>query len=235
MAEIKLSTRLSAIAALIPSGGGVADVGTDHGFIPAWLCQRGENSPIFAADINPEPLERAAKTAADYGLKEQLSLVLTNGLLGFDAGLIGCAVIAGMGGETIINILQRAAFTKSPDFTLVLQPMSKACELRRWLFKNGYIVTGEQLVEDGRLYELFSATGGQDCPYTEAELYTGHTELISKNPLYARRLSELIQKAERALEGLSQSSGSDLAERIAEQKRLLQELLKLRAATRRMA
>lgn len=216
MAAIKLSKRLAAIASLVPEGGGVADVGTDHGFIPVWLCQRGKNFPIFAGDINAEPLERAALTLSEYGTSEEIKLFQSDGLLGFDGSLVSSIVIAGMGGETIISILENAPWTKAPGITIIMQPMTKSPELRRWLFENGYIITSERLVEDGKIYELFSAVGGKDKTYSPAEFYIGHTELIKDDKLFAARLAELLFKLRRASEGLSRSNRKDKAARLAE-------------------
>lgn len=220
MADIKLSKRLAAIARLAPPGGGAADVGTDHGIIPVFLCQRGKNAPIYAADINPDPLRHAAETAAEHGVSDKISLVLCDGLAALSGEDISCVIIAGMGGETVISILQAALWTRLPGKTLVLQPMTKAPELRRWLYENGYRVVSEELVEDGKLYELFSVTGGQDEPYSMAELYTGHTALIAGHELYSARLNELADKARRALEGLSHSQAADES-RKAELRRLI--------------
>lgn len=229
MAYIRLSKRLAAIAQLIPENCAVADVGTDHGYIPVFLCQRGANEPIFAADINPEPLRRAAETAAQYGFSEKITLVLCDGLEAFSGDKADCAVIAGMGGETIINILQNAPWTDISSKTVVLQPMSKSAELRQWLFENGWLVTCEKLVEDGRLYELFCAVGGRDEPYSAAELHTGHTALISSSPHYLDRLNELEEKAHRAREGLSRAQDGDAAVRKAELDRLVSQLSALKA------
>lgn len=215
MADIKLSKRLAAIASLVPEGGGIADVGTDHGFIPIWLCQRGKNFPIFAGDINAEPLERAALTVSEYGMSEKIKLFQSDGLISFDGSLVSSIVIAGMGGNTIINILKNAPWTKAPGKTIIMQPMTKAPELRRWLFENGYIITGEWLVEDGKIYELFSAVGGKDKPYSPAEFYTGHVHLISGDKLFAARLAELLFKLRRAAEGLSRSNSKDKSTRLA--------------------
>lgn len=234
MTDIKLSKRLAAIAELIPEGCGVADIGTDHGFIPVWLCKRGKNAPIFAADISPEPLRHAAQAAQEHGVTDKITLVLCDGLAAFDGSEAAAIVIAGMGGETIISILQNARWTKNHGKTLILQPMTKSALLRQWLFENGYLITGETLVDDGKLYELFTAVGGQERPYTEAELYTGHTALISESALYPRRLEELLAKTRRAIEGLSLSSAEDKERRLEELSRLLRELTELKTKAGRI-
>ena len=113
MTDIKLSKRLAAIAELLPEGCGVADIGTDHGFIPVWLCKRGKNAPIFAADISPEPLRHAAQAAQEHGVTDKITLVLCDGLAAFDGSEAAAIVIAGMGGETTSASPKRALDKKS--------------------------------------------------------------------------------------------------------------------------
>ena len=229
MTQIKLSKRLAAIAGLIPEGAAAADVGTDHGYIPVWLCQRGKNFPVFAADINPEPLQRAALSAEEYGLKDRITLVLCDGLSAFSGNEVDCVIIAGMGGETIINILSAAPWTKQEGKTLILQPMTKAAELRQWLYENGYAVTHEELVSDGHIYELLVVSPGQDEPYSPAELLVGHFSLISGDPLLEQRLEELIGKQQQALCGLSRSSVGGRDERVSKLNALCSGLSELKA------
>lgn len=229
MTQIKLSKRLAAIARLIPEGVSAVDVGTDHGYIPVWLCQRGKNFPVYAADINSEPLQRAALSAREYGLEDKICLVLCDGLAAFRGDEADCIIIAGMGGETIISILSAAPWTRQTGKTLVLQPMTKAPELRRWLYENGYAVTHEELVEDGHIYELLTVRAGQDEPYSPVEPEIGHFELISGDPLLERRLDELIEKHTRALCGLSRSSVGGRDERASELKMLCSGLSELKA------
>lgn len=229
MTQIKLSKRLSAIASLIPSSGGVIDVGTDHGFIPVWLLQNGHKGKVLATDINPEPLENAINTAIEYGLVNDISFHLCDGLKGVCDKEFHNIVIAGMGGETIIDILSCALWTSLPDRTLILQPMTKSDELRRWLSNNLYKVSAERLVDDGRIYEIMRVTGGSDTAYSPAELYTGHTALISSDPLYPRRLDELTAKFKRVSEGLENSEKPENAKRQSRLNALLEDLQQKKA------
>ncbi|NCC68024.1 MAG: SAM-dependent methyltransferase, partial [Clostridia bacterium] len=149
MAAIKLSERLLSIAKLIPSCGGVADVGTDHGYIPVWLAQNGHSGGLFATDINKGPLEHAKQTAAEYGQAGKISFFLCDGLKALSGREISTVIIAGMGGENIAEIISAAPWMKENHSLLILQPMSKSAFLRQWLFNNGYSVLSEQLVDDG--------------------------------------------------------------------------------------
>ena len=204
MTKIHLSKRLRAIASLVPPEGGLVDVGTDHGYIPVRLLQNGFAGAIFATDINSGPLERARLSAAENGLADRISFHLCDGLAAVDSEKVSTVIIAGMGGENIAAILSAAPWTRQKH--LILQPMSKSERLRLWLFENDYVVLAEQLVEDGALYELITATGGRDYPYSRAELLTGHFGLIKNDPLFPKRLTFLINRVSRALRGL-QSAG----------------------------
>jgi len=228
LAPIKLSARLLTLAKLVPTFGGVADVGTDHGYIPVWLAQNGHKSKLFATDINSAPLEHAKQTATEYGQNDKISFYLCDGLSALNADEISTVIIAGMGGESIAEILAAASWTKGGPVLLILQPMSKAAYLRRWLFNNGYRVLSEHLVDDGSIYEVLTAQAGEDKPYSPAELLIGHRQLISSDALFENQLANFIEKAERALSGLSASTKDEDSARLTCAKETLSSLLELK-------
>lgn len=227
MSGLKLSLRLNAIAKLVPLFGGVADVGTDHGYIPVWLAQNGHQGKLFATDISKAPLEHAKRTAAEYGLEGQIGFFLCNGLEALSGSDVDTVIICGMGGETIAEILSAALWTRENGHLLILQPMSKSSFLRSWLFENSYKVLSEKLVEDGMVYEILTATAGKDVPYSPAELLIGHRQLISSDPLYSDRLYFLTEKADRAKTGLAASSRAVDTERLKEINELIASLSEL--------
>lgn len=214
MAEIRLSGRLKAIARLVPPSGGMADIGTDHGYLPIYLFKKGFEGTIIATDIKPGPLDSARRSAKEHGLDGTIDFHLCDGLRGIDGSTIATVVIAGMGGETIASILEDAPWTKEGGRLLVLQPMSKSDRLRSWLFENGYKVLTEELIKDGAVYELFSVSGGNDAAYCAGELLTGHFQLISGDPLFPERLDRLISKQRRAADGLSSSNDLESHKRL---------------------
>ena len=228
MPSIKLSERLDAIARLVPSCGGVADVGTDHGYIPVWLAQNGHNGAIFATDIKKAPLEHAKQTALEHGQDGKIGFYLCDGLEALDGANTGTVIIAGMGGENIADILSAAPWTREKKPLLILQPMSKSSCLRKWLYENGYRVLSEFLVDDGTIYEIFTAQTGQDVPYSPAELLTGHKELICSSPLFEARLQNLIEREQRAAAGLAASSKAEDIARLSEVQTILRSLLELK-------
>ncbi len=227
MPVIKLSPRLDAIAKLVPLFGGVADVGTDHGYIPVSLAQNSHTGKLFATDIKKDPLKHAKRSAAENGLDGKIEFSLCNGLEALDGTDIATVIIAGMGGENIAEILSAAPWTKESGRLMILQPMSKASFLRSWLFDNGYKVLSEQLVEDGMVYEIITACAGSDDSYSPAELLIGHLQLISSDPLFSDRLSFLTEKINRARSGLSASSRKEDSERLKEINELLASLSEL--------
>lgn len=223
---LKLSLRLEAIARLIPSVGSVADVGTDHGYIPVWLAQNGHEGALFATDINSEPLSHAKHTAVEYGLSDRIEFHLCNGLAALDGS--DTVIIAGMGGENIADIILAAPWVKEKNCLLVLQPMSKSAYLRAWLFENGFEVLSEQLVQDGNIYEILTVRAGKDEPYSPSELLIGHARLISNSLLFEKRLRQLISKTKRTVEGLSSSGRAEDAERLTRAQEVLNSLQELK-------
>ena len=228
MTEIKLSARLCAIAAHVPPYGGVADVGTDHGYIPVFLAQNGHPGPLCGTDINEGPLARARQTAAAYGQTDKVNFFRCDGLAALDSQEIETVIIAGMGGETIAQILAAAPWTRENACLLILQPMTKASFLRGWLYENGYAALSEELVEDDGLYELLTARAGQDIPYPPAELLTGRAALIAGDPLFPCQLNKLIAKTQRAVEGLAASTRPEDTMRLKRMRETLFTLLQLK-------
>lgn len=202
--QLALQPRLHMLARLVPEGCRLTDVGTDHGYLPVALLQQGRIAAAIASDIGAEPLEHARRTAMQYGV-DGMDFRLCAGLSGVAPEETDVIVIAGMGGETIISILQDAPWTADGRHRLLLQPMTKAAALRHWLADNGYTFTDEHLVEDkGRIYPILCVKGGVFRPLTEAEALCG--VLLADDPLYAAYLTEHITKLRRSAEGLRRSS-----------------------------
>lgn len=193
--NIHLSHRLQCIADLVPSGGSVIDVGTDHALIPVWLAQTGHCEHIWASDLRQGPLDGAKALIEETGTSNRIHLRLTDGLNGFSREDADTIIIAGMGGETIASILQNAEWTKD-DVLLILSPHTKQAVLRRFLTENGYYIRQEKLVKDaGRLYPVLVAQGGEAPAYSAAELHTGLFSHIKDDPLFAEYLSQLKKRA----------------------------------------
>ncbi|MBR2716106.1 MAG: SAM-dependent methyltransferase, partial [Oscillospiraceae bacterium] len=161
MKIIELDNRLRLIAALAAGGGRVADVGTDHGYIPVYLAQTGLAERITASDVNPGPLQAARRSAERYGVADRIGFVLSDGLENVPRD-VDTVIVAGMGGETIQGILERADWLREKDARLILQPQSKLPELTSWLRENGYALTDAALAREGdRYYPVLTVRPGE--------------------------------------------------------------------------
>ena len=172
--RLELGPRLRAIAELVPlCCRTLADIGTDHGYIPVSLLLEGRLDRAIAADIGAPPLDHARRTASLYGVSERMDFRLGDGLAVVEPGEAEVIVIAGMGGDTITEILDAAPWSRDGPL-LLLQSMSRTDVLRRWLPANGYAVCQEKLVQDkGVLYPILAVRGGETPPATEAQAQGG--------------------------------------------------------------
>ncbi len=208
--KLELGPRLRAIADLVPPDCRcLADIGTDHGYVPAALLLAGRVGRAVAADVGALPLDHARRTAARCGVEDRMDLRLGDGLSVLSPGEADVIVIAGMGGDTIAGILAAAPWSRDGPL-LLLQPMSRAYELRRWLPERGYAVRAETLVQDkGVLYPILSAAGGTMAPASEAQAWGGF--LLEGDPLWGRYLSDRILRLRRAAAGLERARDPALA------------------------
>ena len=203
MKELQLQPRLQHLAGLVPQGVRLADIGTDHGYLPVWLIQHGRIDRAIAADIAREPLDHARRTAEEYGVGS-IDFRLCDGLDGVSPMEVNYIIIAGMGGDTIVSILTSAPWTKS-GVKLLLQPMTKAEMLRSWLSDNGYCFTAESLVWDKEyLYPVMELMGGTQEKLTAAEEWAGIK--LSNDPLYSEYLMHQMSRLQKAIDGLNRAN-----------------------------
>ncbi len=205
--ELRLQPRLQCIAACVPRGAYLADVGTDHGYLPVWLLQNGRISHAVASDINAGPLEHARRTAAEYGVSERIDFRLCAGLDGIGREDADTVVIAGMGGETIIKILSGASWDWD-GVTMLLQPMTRSELLRPWLAEHGFCIASERLVRDkGTIYAVLEVKQGQGAPLSGVDSWCGAG--VPRDPLYGEYARSRAEKLERAVNGLRQAKCLD--------------------------
>lgn len=204
--ELTLTPRLAAIARLVPQGARLADIGTDHAYLPVRLLLDGRVERAIAADLREGPLSRARETARRHGVEDRVSFRLCDGLSGVDREEADTVVIAGMGGETIAAILSAAPWTREGT-GLLLQPMTSFPDLRGWLQRNGYRILREHIAQEGkRLYTVLETVGGQMEPLSVGELWAGRQ---SDDPLRGAYLEMMAGKVSRALEGQLASKARD--------------------------
>lgn len=202
MRELKLTPRLQVLADWTPPGGRIADVGTDHAYLPVWLRLHGRVGSAIACDLREGPLERAQNTGRAYGA-DGISFRLGDGLDPVAPEEADTIVIAGMGGENIAAILARAPWTADGEHTLLLQPQSRAEALRKFLADNGYAIRREALVEDrGKIYPVIEAAGGR-MTLSLGQIHGGAALL--HDPLGERYIIEKIIRLYQAINGLNHS------------------------------
>ena len=223
--HLELTARLQAVAELVPPNAALADIGTDHAYLPTWLLLRGSVRRAIAADINRGPLDRAKSTACQYGCADRMDFRLCDGLAQIGPEEADTIVIAGMGGETIAGILQAAPWTKDARYTLILQPMSAQNDLRRWLSHQGYGIEKEVLVREGdKLYNIIAARFGNPQPMTLAEEWAGRQSREEAQPLRGEYLSSLLEKTRRSMEGISRGKAGAQDVRLCELRTLWEQL-----------
>lgn len=156
--NITLSKRLTAAVGFVRQGAVLADIGTDHAYLPIYAVENGIAERAVAADINKKPLASARANTEGHGLTDKITCVLTSGFDGLDGYGITDAVIAGMGGELIASIVDAADFIRRDGFRLIIQPMTMPEAARAALFRNGFSVICEYtLKEDGKMYTVIAA------------------------------------------------------------------------------
>lgn len=161
---IELSKRLSLIARFVNEGSSVCDVGTDHGYLPAFLYLLGKCKSVIATDINEKPLT-SARANLERLSADGVRLILCDGLEKVTRDDADTVIIAGMGGEVISGIIDRAPFLRDNTVTLILQPTTAAKELRLFLSQNGFAVEKETaLSENGKIYSVMCVRF-TDTPY----------------------------------------------------------------------
>ena len=203
---MQLTPRLEAAVSLIPKGSVIADIGTDHAYIPVYTCETGWCPSAIAADIVPGPLAAARAHVEGAGLQDRIDCRLGDGLTCVESGEADGAVICGMGGSLMIKILQQSYDVwQSFDF-VVLQPQSDSGDLRRYLYEKDWHIEDERLViDDGRLYELLRAVPGKAEALPEWQYELGPVNWQRRNPLLSRKIEILMETKGRILAGLKKS------------------------------
>ena len=177
-------------------GSFIADVGTDHAYLPVYLIREGRIRGAVASDINSGPIDRARANIAEAGLSQRISTVLCDGLSALDKYDPEDIFILGMGGELIAGIIGQADFLRDGSKRLILQPMTHAEILRKYLLDSGFRIIKEKLIKEDKIYQIIVAEfAGVSEEYTYAELLLGRLNIQQSHPL----LPELAARTERAL------------------------------------
>ncbi len=225
--KIKLTPRLQRLADLVPKGARLADVGTDHAYLPIYLLQTNRIQQAVASDLREGPLASAKRNAEAAGLGAQLSLRLGAGLEKIAPQECDAITMAGMGGETIASILQEAAWTAQGNHELLLQPMTMLPTLRKFLLENGYTIAQELVCREGkRQYIIMRVRGGgvrSLHPISRAE--AAFSQALLQDDGAKSYLEALLQKERCALQGMRLAETQDAAQ-TAEQEQVIEHIQK---------
>ena len=230
MNEHTLSMRLERVAAHMPAGARLADIGSDHGYLPVALMRRGAIAAAVAGEVAQTPFHAAVRTVRDNGLEQQITVRQANGLAAIEAAdEITAISICGMGGETIRDILESGKARLSGRERLILQPNGGEQPLRQWLMENNYRILCEELLrENGFYYEIIVAERDGPVKYSAEELYFGPLQLQARSPVFLakwQRMLRLKQKTLASFARAQQAVPEEKTQEIARQVRWITELL----------
>ncbi len=205
-----LSVRMQAVADMVSPGSRLADIGTDHGFVPIELVKSGRCPSAIAADVRSGPLSHAAANIEEAGLTEQIETRLSDGLDKIRPGEADSVIIAGMGGMLMMRILEDSLEMIRTLRELILQPQSDITEVRRWLHTHDMRIIREQIVYDmGKYYFVMKTVAGVDATYDEADDRYGRMLLQSGSNVLSEYLEHEKEKYRSIREQLSIQKDSD--------------------------
>lgn len=202
-----LDKRLSSVASFVRQGARLADIGTDHAYLPVELVKSGVCKSALACDLRKGPLENAKAHVESAGLAEKIECRLGDGLSPVKAGEADDFVLAGMGGETIAAILSACPFIRNEQLRVIAQPMTHPEDLRRFLWNNGFVIRAETAVtEDDKAYLVLCAEyTGENTPATDADCFVGN---VAPSEAAKRYQEKRLFAAEKRLAGLETAGGA---------------------------
>lgn len=219
MNENNLSKRLTLVAENIPQGSKLADIGSDHAYLPCYAFKQGIINSAIAGEINDGPFQSALEQVKKLNLESVITVRKGNGLEVVERGEVDCITIAGMGGPLIASILESGKEKLPGVQRLILQPNVAANQVRNWLEENNWVLTGESIIEeDGVIYEVMTADHKGACPYSkekrDIELLMGPFLLKEKNKIFQKKWRDELKTWKQILKQLEKAKASkDLEER----------------------
>ena len=213
---MKLSNRLEAVANFVPYKSILLDIGTDHAWLPIYLCKENQIDKAYASDNKEGPLNIARNNISVYGLSNNITTLKSDGIKDIELNILNditCVSIAGMGGILIRDIL---SLDKWKDIlsnkTLVLQPNSNAEDVRRQIVKMGFAIVDETIVyEDGHYYEIILAKIGES-DYEELDYKYGPILRREKSPYFYDYMNIKLDDLNRILEAIDDENSQKFQE-----------------------
>ncbi|CAM3304250.1 tRNA (adenine(22)-N(1))-methyltransferase TrmK [Pseudomonas plecoglossicida] len=215
--------RLERVAAHVPQGARLADIGSDHGYLPVALTLRGVIEAGVAGEVAQTPYDSARRNVRRNGLEQRVCVRLADGLEAIESqDRITAVSLCGMGGLTMCEILERGKQRLSGNERLILQPNGDERALRGWLMANGYRIVCEELLRENRFdYEIIVAEPGDGATYSAEELYFGPLLMREKSPAFITKWQRMLRQKqqtlanfERARDAIPQEKRNDFARQV---------------------
>ncbi|MEK5079808.1 tRNA (adenine(22)-N(1))-methyltransferase TrmK [Solibacillus sp. FSL W7-1436] len=202
----KLSKRLETVASFVPTGAIVADIGSDHAYLPCYLVHKGIAARAVAGEVVKGPYESAVKQVRTEGLTDKITVRMADGLAAVEeADEITAVTIAGMGGPLIVSILEKHPEALKTVTRLILQPNIHAKAIREWAMANGWAIQDEVILEeDGKIYEVLVLQRGE-MELTEAQTLLGPKLMETKVPVFIEKWSREIANWQRVQQAISEA------------------------------
>ena len=216
--EHTLSRRLERVAAHVPAGARLADIGSDHGYLPVALMRRGLITAAVAGEVALTPFRSATRTVQENGLEQAISVRLADGLEAMEpADGISAISVCGMGGETIRDVLDRGKTRLSGQERLILQPNGGEQPLRQWLMEHDYRIVCEELLRENRFdYEIIVAEPTGPEQYSAEALYFGPLQMQARSPTFLRKWQRMLKQKQRTLASFAHARQAVSAEKVQE-------------------
>ncbi|MBJ2286301.1 tRNA (adenine(22)-N(1))-methyltransferase TrmK [Pseudomonas sp. MF6755] len=207
MNEHTLSMRLERVATHVPAGARLADIGSDHAYLPVALMRRGVIAAAVAGEVATTPFHAARRTVDDNGLAQHITVRLADGLAAIEvADEISAISLCGMGGETIRGILDCGKAHLNGGERLILQPNGGEQPLRQWLMENDYQILHEELLRENRFYyEIIVAERAEAVTYSAEQLYFGPLQMQARSPDFLAKWQRMLRQKRKTLASLEQA------------------------------
>lgn len=225
---INLSPRLQVIADKVKQGHRIADIGTDHAYIPIYLVQKGIASFAIASDVRKGPLDKAFENIQKYGLEDKINVRLGDGLEKIKEGEVDTIILAGMGGILMCGILSRALPVLKTVKRLILQPMMAQEEVRKWIEANNFRIIDEELAIEGtKIYHVMVAEHGKESIEKDIYYYIGKELIKKKDPLLPKLIHMRVREIKKIIKQLEDKRSENVEVRLKECRARLKEYEKI--------
>lgn len=210
----KLSVRLETVARFVPLGSKLADIGSDHAYLPCYLAKKGVITFAVAGEVVSGPFESAQRKVHAENLTEMISVRLGDGLDVLELGDVDCITIAGMGGALITSILETGKGKLGTIKRLILQPNISSVTIRKWLLENNWELIAEEIIEEeGKIYEILVAEQGNPLkpygPELETELLVGPFLRKKKGNAFVKKWKIEVENWHKIIAQLEKASASE--------------------------